>query len=95
MDIGNRTGFEPDLKDVVVLGDDEEDLERQPGDGEADADSGQDHHHLPVPLHLAFLAARVAREARVPPEVVKSFVGEWKVRRKETPFAKKILRLGQ
>jgi hypothetical protein len=48
-----------------VFGDEQKDVKRQPGDGEADADAGQDHHHLAVPLHLALLPTRVAGKAGI------------------------------
>ena len=53
------------LEDREVLGDEQEEVKGKPRDGEADADPGQDDHHLAVPLHLAFLPARVAREAGI------------------------------
>jgi len=42
-------------------------VEGEPGDGEADTDPGQDHHHLPVPLHLPLLPARVAGKSGIFP----------------------------
>ena len=53
------------LKDGEEFCEDEEEVEGEPGDGKADADPGQDHHHLPVPLHLTLLPASVACESGI------------------------------
>ena len=61
--------YESCLKEEEDVGEDDEEVEGEPGDGEDEADQRQDERHAPVPLQLALAPPLVRLKARVLPAI--------------------------